>query len=118
MAQWSDNQVWMDIDALANSYERAHGIKPNRMRLGQAAALEIEGPRTDGHPLHQDWVSPTGGVWFPSQPERLTGWLAQARRQRTCKQAGGHWWHPADAMIAWFCCRCGAERDGMPKDGT
>ena len=36
----------------------------------------------------------------------------------TNSSQSGHWWHPADPMIAWFCCQCGAERDGMPKDGT
>lgn len=27
-----------------------------------------------------------------------------------------HHWHPADAMIAWECCWCGKEADGMPKN--
>lgn len=27
-----------------------------------------------------------------------------------------HHWHPADAMIAWRCCRCVKETDGWPAD--
>lgn len=30
-----------------------------------------------------------------------------------------HHWHAADAMIAWECCLCHYERDGLPgPDGT
>lgn len=29
-----------------------------------------------------------------------------------------HHWHPADAMIAWSCCWCETERDGMPINDT
>lgn len=35
-------------------------------------------------------------------------------RQVCCR----HHWHPADPMIAWQCCHCGMERDGMPQDLT
>jgi hypothetical protein len=66
------------------------------------------------HPIQQE-VAP--GVWMPAPPIRDSSWWHQWRRERRCRQAGGHWWHPADAMIRWFCCRCGADRDGMPKDG-
>ena len=30
-----------------------------------------------------------------------------------------HHWHAADPMLAWECCLCHTERDGMPgPDGT
>jgi hypothetical protein len=118
MAQWVDNEVWMQIDALAASYERTHGVRPDRLRIGHAVAREIEGPQADGHPLHRIWESPTPGVWFPSRPILDVGWWARWKIRRRCRRNGGHWWHPADPMIAWFCCRCGKERDGSPQDGT
>jgi hypothetical protein len=59
-----------------------------------------------------------GGVMFPAKPLRDSSPWHRWKQQRACYKAGGHWWHPADAMIAWFCCRCGAERDGMPQDGS
>lgn len=36
---------------------------------------------------------------------------------RACRRRGGHFWHPADSMIAWSCCCCPATADGTPKDG-
>jgi len=69
------------------------------------------------HPEHHTLVRRAGGVAFPAKPLRASFWL-QVRRQHDCRTAGGHWWHPADPMIAWFCCQCGAERDGMPQDGS
>lgn len=50
-------------------------------------------------------------------PEHPRGWRGFKAR-RACRKHGGHWWIPADAMIAWKCRACGAERDGMPKDGS
>jgi hypothetical protein len=57
------------------------------------------------------------GIWDVAFPPEPTGW-AGWRQRRQCRKRGGHWWHPADAMIEWRCCACGASRDGMPKDGT
>ena len=48
-----------------------------------------------------------------AQPVRATG-VTRWRVERACRKQIGHCWHPADAMIAWFCCECGSERDGMP----
>jgi hypothetical protein len=120
MAQWHDNEVWQQIDALAASYEQVNGVRPTRLVLGEAVAREIEGPQEDGHPPHLRWESPTSGVWFPSPPPVRPYELFWRRwaREHACKRQGGHWWHPADPMIEWFCCRCGKSRDGMPKDGT
>ncbi len=71
-----------------------------------------------GHPEHLAFVWTWPGLPpHPAQPARPRGVLGWKMR-RACRKAGGHWWHPADAMIAWFCCACGATRDGMPKDGT
>lgn len=115
-----DNELWMQLDELAASYERAHGVRPNHLRVGTAVAIRLEGrePGPREHPLHVEWVAPSGsGVWFPARPERL-GWWSQRRHERACRRLGGHWWHPADAMITWFCCLCGKETDGMPQDGS
>jgi hypothetical protein len=71
------------------------------------------------HPQHGAMVrGPSGGVDFPAKPLQDTSPWHQWRRQRACHKAGGHWWHPADAMIAWFCCQCGVNRDGIPQDGS
>lgn len=113
-----DNELWMDLDALAASYGRVHGARPNRLYVGVEVAAKLE-PDHGAHPLHTAWVSPTrGGVWFPAKPAREQRWWDQRLRERACKKNGGHWWHPADPMIEWFCCQCGKDRDGMPKDGT
>jgi hypothetical protein len=109
--------LWMDLDALAASYQQAHGVRPDRLLIGAAVAEELE-PGHGAHPAHLSWRSPTQGAWFPARPQRLP-FLRQLRRQHAChRNLGGHWWHPADAMIAWFCCVCGAERDGWPRDGS
>jgi hypothetical protein len=113
-----DNELWTALDALAASYQRTHGVWPNRLYVGAAVAEQLE-PDRGAHPLHTAWESKTrGGVWFPARPMREQHWWDQWLRERACKKNGGHWWHPADAMIEWFCCRCGKDRDGMPKDGT
>lgn len=112
-----DNELWMDLDAFAEHYQRVHGVRPNQLYIGPSVAEQLErghGP----HPVHTRWVSPTPGVWFPERPAREARWLDQWRLERACKRNGGHWWHPADPMIEWFCCRCGKDRDGLPKDGT
>jgi hypothetical protein len=71
------------------------------------------------HPQHGAMVrGPSGGVDFPAKPLQDTSPWHQWRRQRACHKAGGHWWHPADAMIEWFCCQCGVNRDGIPQDGS
>lgn len=51
---------------------------------------------------------------FPIHPNGLLGW----KTRRACRKAGGHWWHPSDAMVEWRCCNCGATTDGNPKDGS
>lgn len=48
------------------------------------------------------------GVWVPAIPLKAP-WDVRIR----CD----HRWYPADPMIAWACLRCGAERDGHPRDG-
>jgi hypothetical protein len=75
---------------------------------------------TDGHPEHVVvTVEPAPG-WpaEPAKPVPADGLVQRCRDRRACRRRGGHWWHPADPMIGWFCCQCGAERDGMPRDGT
>jgi hypothetical protein len=112
-----DNEIWTALDALAGDYGRVYGARPNRLFIGIAVAAQLE-PDHGDHPLHTAWENKAGSVWFPAQPDREQGWWQQWRRERACKKNGGHWWHPADAMIAWFCCRCGKDRDGSPQDGT
>jgi hypothetical protein len=112
----SGRTVWMDLDALAASYERANGVRPDRMRIGRAVARELEPDST--HPPHLSWISPTPGVWFPMQPDQPQRFLDRLQARLACRRRDGHFWHPADAMIAWYCCNCGTERDGMPQDGT
>lgn len=71
------------------------------------------------HPEHGARVLGYGrGGDIPAKPLRDTSPWHRWRRQRACHKVGGHWWHPADTMIAWFCCQCGADRDGTPQDGS
>jgi hypothetical protein len=70
-----------------------------------------------GHPNHANLAQVTPGVWRPSKPLHPSGLLGWKVR-RSCRRSGGHWWHPIGPMIGWFCCQCGAERDGIPMDGT
>lgn len=51
----------------------------------------------------------------PVHPPPLK-FFAQWKREWACQNRGGHWWHPEN-MIDWFCCQCGAVREGIPKDG-
>lgn len=67
------------------------------------------------HPPHHATVHPSG---FPARPLVDSSPWHRWKARRACRRAGGHWWHPADAMIEWFCCVCGADRDGTPRDGT
>lgn len=72
---------------------------------------------TAAHPEHAA-MKEHGGLWFPAQPLGARGLLGWQMR-RACRRSGGHWWHPEVAsMIGWFCCACGAVRDGGPRDGT
>jgi hypothetical protein len=112
-----DNEIWQALDLAADGYARTNGIRPNRLHIGAGVAEALE-PEHGAHPLHQNWQSPTPGVWFPARPAREARWWDQWRLERACKRNGGHWWHPADPMIEWFCCRCGKDRDGTPQDGT
>lgn len=66
------------------------------------------------HPVHLVVTRPYN---FPVKPLRASWGLLRWRVERACKRDGGHWWHP-EGMIDWYCCQCGAERDGMPQDGT
>jgi hypothetical protein len=113
----SDSAIWESLDGMATAYQRSTGVRPDRMRIGARVAEVLE-PAHGEHPLHLDWSSPTDGVWFPARPAQPPRVRDRWKSRRACRAAGGHWWHPADAMIEWFCCRCGADRDGMPKDGT
>lgn len=73
------------------------------------------------HPPHLNTHSlpgRNGPVEIVDPPRKLPTWWQQFRRERNCRIKGGHWWHSADAMIAWFCCYCGRETDGSPRDGT
>lgn len=68
------------------------------------------------HPVHLAFDRV--GDWFgPSKPAKGSWWV-QWKRERACHKQGGHWWHPDDGMIDWFCCQCGKETDGMPEDGS
>lgn len=53
------------------------------------------------------------GVYGPSAPLQVSGRL-QRRRERRCRH---HWHADHHSMTAWFCCNCGADRDGQPVDG-
>jgi hypothetical protein len=68
--------------------------------------------------LHPPHVAVERATGLPARPLQDTSPWWRWRRRRACRRAGGHWWHPADAMIAWFCCQCGTDRDGMPRDGS
>lgn len=69
------------------------------------------------HPQHLvGRMMATPGYYEPAQPLRAPWGLQRWRIEWACRKRGGHWWHP-EGMIGWFCCQCGAERDGMPKDG-
>jgi hypothetical protein len=53
---------------------------------------------------------------FPADLSWWRRWWRRWRWIRDCRRARGHCWNPADAMIAWACCECPAETDGMPPD--
>jgi hypothetical protein len=69
------------------------------------------------HPEHFVQSCSPGGIYEIAKPLRGGLWVQRAAEKR-CRKNGGHWWHPDSGMIDWFCCSCGAERDGMPEDGT
>jgi len=124
MGAADDNTVWMDLDVLAASYERVNGVRPNQLTLGRVVAEELEPeesrrarPDWPAHPPHQHWESPVSGIWRVRVGPVPGGWWHRFKVHRACRKSGGHYWHPADAMIEWFCCNCGADRDGMPRDG-
>lgn len=78
---------------------------------------------TDLHPVHTRLVTLAGperfliGFGVVDLPPETRGRKGR-RLRRACRKEGGHYWHPANAMIEWGCCNCGARRDGNPKDGT
>lgn len=83
---------------------------------------ETDAPIHPEHKVMRQTVKPEHtthgkGIWEPAFPIHPKGWLG-VKTRRACRKRGGHWWHPADAMILWKCCQCGADRDGMPKDGS
>jgi hypothetical protein len=68
------------------------------------------------HPRH---AAVERGSGFPVKPIRDTSPWYRWKRERACHKTGGHWWHiESGSLIDWFCCQCGAERDGMPQDGS
>lgn len=67
-------------------------------------------------PYHPDHVLGMRDAYQPVQPTEPRGWSGWKSR-RACLRTGGHWWHPYND-IDWFCCQCGAVRDGRPQDGT
>jgi hypothetical protein len=67
---------------------------------------------TANHHATRAEVAP--GIWDVARPIRDTSRPHRWRQERACRKALGHCWHPADGMIAWFCCACGADEDGMP----
>jgi hypothetical protein len=70
------------------------------------------------HPEHKAFQYGEFGHRRPAKPLRGS-WLVQAQAERNCMENGGHWWHPeVEGLIDWYCCRCGAEDEGMPQDGT
>lgn len=55
-------------------------------------------------------------VYDVARPLRAAGWT-QWRRQRVCRKATGHCWHPAEnSLVDWWCCMCSGETEGMPAD--
>jgi hypothetical protein len=88
---------------------------------GRVFDVAVRPVPADGHPEHMPGTAVLGPdherIEMPSRRGRLASGWQQWRRERECRGMGGHWWHPADAMIAWFCCVCDKERDGMPRDG-
>lgn len=51
-----------------------------------------------------------------ARPLRDSSWWHRWRQERACRKMVGHCWHPDEqGMIGWFCCECGGEVDGMPK---
>lgn len=80
--------------------------------------LRPMGVSVNTHPEHLTMAEVAAGVWEVSQPIRPTGLLGW-RIRRACRRRGGHWWHPTPgSLIDWFCCQCGQECDGWPKDGS
>lgn len=69
------------------------------------------------HPHHPEHKA-TDEFGYPVRPVEFTAWWERRKAQDYCHADGGHWWHPLDAMIAWFCCVCGKSVDGMPQDGS
>ncbi len=58
------------------------------------------------HPRHTSFT-----LHGPSRPDRV-GWFSQWRRERRCRQDGGHWWHvDRERGCGWFCCQCAAQAD-------
>lgn len=128
---WASGEVWTEVEKLAASFERVNRQPANLMRIGAAVArvLEPDEVRRSGagpvHPPHMLWQAAPdavrtgqgGRVWSVAWPDKEPGRWAQWRRERACARDGGHFWHPGDAMILWFCCRCGKDTDGWPKDG-
>jgi hypothetical protein len=72
------------------------------------------------HPPHLQGHSVpgrNGSVFIVDPPAPLPTLTARWRRRRECRLKGGHWWH-AEGLIDWFCCYCGKQTDGSPRDGA
>ena len=54
----------------------------------------------------------SGGEVIPKTPRATSLWR-RWQQESACRRTVGHCWH-AEEFIAWFCCSCGAETDGMP----
>jgi hypothetical protein len=118
-----------DFHETVQGLAQRQGLDPGHLVLPPALALRYKDQVNEmlglsdpipSHPAHTRLVaSLDGSIWYPEQPAPTPSKYAQWKRERDChRRRGGHWWHPTDAMIGWFCCGCGAERDGMPEDGT
>lgn len=97
------------------STQMADGYEPPSAALyyhpdpSRAMSMVVGSELTGHHTLR---CGPDGGEVArpPRRPSRWQQW----RRKRACRRLTHHCWHPADAMIEWFCCMCGGDIDGMP----
>ncbi len=68
------------------------------------------------HPEHRVMAGPT--YIHPAKPLRASWGLLRWQVERACRKRGGHWWHPdGPSGVDWFCCQCGKQTEGAPKDG-
>jgi hypothetical protein len=102
---------WEDVSI------RARGQHPDQVMatIRALGTCDRRGPADPADPVHPPhFVVVFGMPVHPPRPRGVAGW----RARRACRRSGGHWWHPVGTSIDWFCCQCGTDRDGMPKDGS